>query len=243
MNEFSVASLLNIARKCIGYLIAAVIVCAVAAYCYCEFIVTPTYQSRVSFVASNGGVGSAIDDSGKIISSDVSASLAMINTYVDILKTSGAYKQLETVLGGKYDHRQLRGMVAVEMRSEDSLFIDVRVTSTDPEDSVAIANAFLSIGESYVSNAMNEPDKKLILKAEDSSSATQNYPSTMRSVFMAAAFGFIFVYAIALIVSMLDKTIKGETDFAENYDIPILGNVPNFKSAAKGEKKYEKYER
>lgn len=240
MNEFSVSSLIAIARKCIVYLITAVVVCAVLAFCYCSFVATPTYQAKVSFVASNGGVGNAAQDTNKFSSADVAASLAMVNTYVDVLKTNGAYKQLETVLNKKYTSRQLKNMILVEMRDEDSLFIDVKVTTTSPEEAVSVANAFLSIGENYVSNAMNEPEKKLILKAEESYSATQNYPNTPFTVVIAAFLGAIVVFAVAIIVNVMDKTIKGEADFTEHYDIPILGNIPNFKSAAKGEKKYEK---
>lgn len=240
MNEFSISSLILIARKCIWHLIASVLICAVVSYCYCSFIATPTYQSKVSFVASNGGMGANANETDKIISSDVAASLAMINTYVDVLKTSGAYRQLSTALGGKYTATQLKKMISVQSRHEDSLFIDVTVTSTSPNESVRIANAFLNLGENYVSTAMNEPDKKLILKAEDSSSAVQNYPTTAITVVIAAVLGFVVVYAIALIINVMDKTIKGEGDFAATYDIPILGNIPNFKAAAKGEKKYEK---
>ena len=39
------------------------------------------------------------------------------------------------------------------------------------------------------------------------------------------------------IINAMDKTIKGEKDFVANYDIPILGNIPNFKTAAREEKK------
>ena len=45
------------------------------------------------------------------------------------------------------------------------------------------------------------------------------------------------VFILAFIVNVLDKTIKGEKDFSANYDIPILGNIPNFKAAAREEKK------
>ena len=52
-----------------------------------------------------------------------------------------------------------------------------------------------------------------------------------------AFLGAVFVFVIAIIINMMDKTIKGEKDFSANYDIPILGNIPNFKTAAREEKK------
>lgn len=241
MNELSVTSLIAIARKCLWYLIAAVVVFSVAAFCFCSFIAKPTYQSKVSFVASNGGVGTAIDnENNKIISSDIAASLGMVDTYVDVLNTRGAYVELSSAIGNKYKSAELKKMVSVSKRNEDSLFIDVVVTSPSPEDSVKIANAFLDLGENYVSQAMNEPSKKLVLKAEDCVSAVQNYPNTAMTVLIAAFLGFVLVYAVAIVVSVMDRTIKGEKDFTEKYDIPILGSIPNFKMATKGERKYGK---
>ena len=52
-----------------------------------------------------------------------------------------------------------------------------------------------------------------------------------------ASIGCVLVLAIAILVSMMDKTIKGEKDFSANYDIPVLGSIPNFRVAAREEKK------
>lgn len=240
MSEFSISSLITLARKNAVYLITAVLVCAIATYCICAYAITPTYQTKVSFVATNGGVGATIQASDKIISTDVAASLAMVDTYVDILKTTNLYKELSKQINGKHTFGELKGMIQVVSRDENSLFIDVLVTSESPNEAVEIANKFLSIGEQYVSNSMNEPDKVLIIKVEESSAAAQNYPNTPIAVFVAAFLGFVVVFLVIIIVYVMDKTIKGETDFAQSYDIPILGNIPNFKSAAKEEKRYEK---
>lgn len=240
MNEFSITSLINLARKNWGYLFAAILLCAVIAYSLCTFVLTPTYQTKVSFVATNGGVGATIQTSDKIISTDVAASLAMVDTYVDLLKTTNLYKELSKQINNEYSFVELKNMIDVRGRDENSLFIDVFVTSEDPADAVKIANKYLQIGEQYVSNSMNEPDKVLIIKVEESSTAAQNYPNTPFTIFMASFLGFAVVYAIIVIVFVMDKTIKGEQDFAQNYDIPVLGNIPNFKVAAREEKRYER---
>ena len=49
--------------------------------------------------------------------------------------------------------------------------------------------------------------------------------------------GAVLVFAVAIIITVMDKTIKGEKNFVANYDIPILGNIPNFKVAAREENK------
>lgn len=239
MNEFTIASLLGILRKCAWYMVIVAVVMAILAYVFCAFIATPTYQSTVSFVATNKGFGGETtttltgDASDKITSADVAASLAMLNTYVGILQTGEMYEKLEAQLDLPYTARQLSGMVLVQSRSEQSLFIDVQVTSPNPVHSVQIANAFLDLGDDYVVECLPNAYMKAV---ERSKGAIQNYPNTMLTMLLAVFLGVVAVYGIAVLITAMDKTIKGEEDFTANYDIPLLGNIPNFKAAAKGEK-------
>ena len=150
MNEFSVSAIITLIRKNWVYFVSVVSACVVVSYLLCTFVLTPTYQANVSFVATNGGVGVSTQDTDKIGSSDVASSLALMNTYVDILKTTNVYKELSVALNNKYSFLELKGMIRVEFRDEDSLFIDVFVTSSDPNEASIIANTFLTVGERYV---------------------------------------------------------------------------------------------
>ena len=235
MTEFTIASLVTIFRKCVLYMVIVAIILGVAAYAFCTYVATPTYQSYVSFVATNKGFGDAdFDTNSKISSADIAASLAMLNTYAGVLRTSGMYEQVASRCGLSYTAKQISSMVAIQARTDDSLFIDVRVTSPDPEHSVKIANTILDIGADYVVGMIPNAYLKGV---EYSKSASQNYPNTPFTILLFSFFGAVFVYVAAMIVNAMDKTIKGEKDFNNNYDIPILGNIPNFKVAAREEKK------
>lgn len=234
MNDFSILDLVSILRKSIWYIISVMLVFAVAAYVFCTVVAVPTYQAKASFIATNGGVGTDLEDGTTIKSTDVAASLALINTYIGILKSNAVYKEVAEEVDLGYSAFDIKSMTTVECRDEDALFIDVRVTSENPEHSVKIVNAFLEKGSKFVLTKM---PKAYIEAVEVSNSASKNYPNTLTTVFLAAFVGFVLVVVIAIIIDMFDKTIKGEENFAENYDIPILGNVPNFKVAAKGDKK------
>ncbi len=241
MNEFTIASLLGILRKCIWYMVIVAVVMAIAAYVFCAFVATPTYQSSVSFVATNKGFGGenttttiAGDASNKITSADVAASLAMLNTYVGILQTGEMYEKLADELEMPYTARELSSMITVQSRNEQSLFIDVLVTSPNPVHSVQIANTFLELGDDYVVDCLPNAYMKAV---QYSKGAVQNYPNTFLTILLAVFLGVVAVYGIAILITAMDKTIKGENDFMSNYDIPLLGNIPNFKTAAKGEKK------
>lgn len=235
MNEFTIASLIIILRKSVWYMIIVAMVLSIAAYAFCAFIATPTYQASVSFVATNKGFGdSEADTASKISNTDIAASLAMLNTYAAILRTSGIYEQVASEIGLGYTAGQIASMVSIQARTDDSLFIDLRVTSPNPEHSVKIANKFLEIGGDYVASMIPNSYMKGVQRAKR---ASKNYPNTPLTMMLFFFLGAVGVYAVAVIINAMDKTIKGEKDFVANYDIPILGNIPNFKTAAREEKK------
>ncbi len=234
MNELSISTLISILRKNLAYIISAMVVFAIIAYAFCSFIAVPTYQAKASYIGGNGGVGTDLEERVTIQNSDVSASLALIKTYVYILQSDTVYSKVAKALDSKYTAAQIKAMTEVLPRDEDSLFIDVKVTCEKPEDAVKIANAFIKVGSEHIMVLM---PNAYIVGVEDTTYAVQNYPNTMTTVTFAVILAFALVYGICLIASMMDKTIRGERDFTENYDIPVLGNIPNFKVAAREERK------
>ena len=124
-------------------------------------------------------------------------------------------------------------MVSVVQREQNSLFIDVTVTCANPEHAIKIAETIFEVGDDYLVSMFPNAYVKAIENTD--SRAVQNYPNTPMTTVSVAFIGGILVFIAAIVITLMDKTIKGEKDFSENYDIPILGNIPNFKAAAREE--------
>ena len=237
MNELTLSNLLGILKKSLVYIIIVSILFAIGSYCYCKFIATPTYQAKISFIGANGsGFGiQTEEDDDFFTTTDISASRALILTYVGLFKTSGFYDMIQKECGLDYSSAQLSGMVSFVQREENSLFIDVTVTCTNPKHAIKIAETIYEFGDDYLVGQLPIAYVKAI--EDTNSTAVQNYPVTSTTMMAAVILGAVLVFAIAIIITVMDKTIKGENDFTANYDIPILGNIPNFKAAAREEKK------
>lgn len=237
MNELSLSSLLGILKKCAIYIVIVAIIFGIGAIVFCKFITTPTYQSKISLIGANssGFATQTGEDDDDIKATDISASRALILTYVDLFKTTEFFNKVQKQCGLQYTPTQLRGMTVIEQRAENSLFIDVTVTNSTPEHAIKIAEAIYEVGGAYLESKFPNAYVKAI--ENTNSTAVQNYPNTSMTTFAAAILGGVLVFAVAIIISLMDKTIKGEKDFSDNYDIPILGNIPNFKAAAREEKK------
>ncbi len=221
MNEFSLASLFSIVLHRIWIVICVTVLCASIAFCYCSFIATPVYSARTSILVTNGGI--LTEDTDSISTNDLSASIYMMNTCVDILKSQPIYKSLEEALDGKYSYKELKRGFSIAKRDEESLFIDITFRSTDKEEAIKIVNAFTELcPQSMAIEAI------LVKEMDMADSSSKVYPSTLTATAISGILGALVSCVIIVLVATLDQTIKDEEDFVENFDIPVLGAIPDF---------------
>ena len=82
----NIMDLVMLAWRKLWILAIATVVCAVAAFGYCKFFLTPSYSATSSILVTNGAVITSYEETtDKISGSDISASLYLADTVVDIL--------------------------------------------------------------------------------------------------------------------------------------------------------------
>lgn len=245
MNNISLVGLLKLALRYIYILIAVALVAAILAFSYCSFIAKPKYSSTGSIVVTNGAIitdsevqTSTTTSAKKVSSSDISASLQLSNTIIDILNTNDIYKELADDLGDKYTYTDLMGRASVKRRNEDTLFIDASFTADTPEEAQTLVNGFLKLVPDYILRFIPNSTAAVTTTAD---TAVKIYPQTSKTVFIAALAGALLSYAIIYILSIFNTTIKSEEDIKDNYNLTVLGSIPDFSSAASDKKKYYGY--
>lgn len=236
MSELTLSTLLGILKKSIIYIVIAAIVFAAGAYVYCKFVAVPTYQTSVALLATtSSGFANQDQDSPGTDTTDLSGIRSLIATFIDTLSTRDFAELIKEKTGLEYSAEQLKDMINIVRRSDQSLFMDVTVTCTDAKNAVVIAEAICEYCDDYLVSKF--PSAYFLALEDSGSKAYQNYPNTPTTVLFVAVLGAVLIFAVAIVINVMDKAIKGEKDFSANYDIPILGNIPNFKIAAREEKK------
>ena len=239
MGEISILDIFKIIFRRIWAIIIAAVLCGAVAFVYCTMFATPTYQAKSSVIGSNGNIAVDYDVSvptskETVQSGDLAASLALSDTYVVMLTKMPAESQefIDKLTDeGLFDIYQ-NSSISISPR-EETLIIDISVVSTDRKAAQEIANIYAECSSSFVSE-YNIGMIKTLSKARDT---VQTSPNTVKTVFFAVLLGVIIVAFIAVYIDMSDKTINGEDDVRANYDIPILGSVPDFQTISKGGKK------
>lgn len=241
MTEYSILDILKIVLKRFWLVAIVGVLCASIAFMYCIMIATPTYQARASILGSNGNVAVDMElniSSGttdtSIKSTDLAASLTLTETYVQMLTKmpteSAAF--VDAIKEAGLIEQFNDASISIAAR-EDTLIIDITVVSADREAAKQIANIYADCSTDFIAD-YNIGMIKGLSKAR---SADQVSPHTAITTILAFLFGVIITALIVIYFAISDRTINGEDDFKNHYDIPLLGSVPDFQSTAKGAKK------
>jgi capsular polysaccharide biosynthesis protein len=147
-------------------IIIAGVVCAAITFGYCTFFATPTYTTTTTILVNNGGLSEVGPSSDRLSGNDISASLYIVNTCVGIIQSDNMYKELAKALDNKYSYYSLKGCFSAAPRSAQSLIIDINTSGTDQKEIKKIANTFLEVAPTFISNNILNVDVKILATAE-----------------------------------------------------------------------------
>lgn len=218
MNEISVIDIAKILLKRIWFIIIVAVVCAALAFGYTKFLVSPQYKATATMYVVSRSTGNT--DVG-----DISNAQKLISSYTTVLQTSD--KVMERIIEDtqlNYSVGQLKSMIQVVSRNSTEL-LEVNVTAYDQEDAVIIANAMFDAAKDVLTDVVKVGS---VEKLDSAQYAVQVSPNIRNNTLLGLMIGLVLSCLIVLIMSLLDQTIKSEDDFSEEYDVPVLGSVPDF---------------
>lgn len=236
MNEFSIYHIFRLLIKNIFVIALSAIVFGVGTFAYCEFHLQERYAATGSVVVTNGGIfendtQTTVIQGDKVNNADIAASINLLTTVRDILSTNDIYKQLSEELGGKYSYGQLKSFASVTKRDDYSLFIDVKFEMNDKTEVAKITNTFLELAPEYINKFIPNSSTTIVTTSD---TAAKTYPRTSSSTTIAMLIGALLAFVIVYIISLFNTTIESEEEFKDRYNIPVLGDIPDFTAAKSG---------
>ncbi len=220
-------------------IVLAGLIVAAAAFSWSTFVVEPEYSATAMLYVNNSTV-SVGSTSFSISASDISASQALVKTYIVILKNRTTLNQVLEKTGLKYTYGQLSSMITAASVNGTQVF-HVTVTCESAENAAILANAIaevlpVRVAEIIDGSSMRLVDEAVVSPKKVSPNITQN-----------TAFGFIVGAAIAaaviIVLELLDDVIHGDDYLLQNFDFPVLAKIPDLyeKSSSKKYGYYSSY--
>lgn len=228
MKEFTLMYLVNLALRRIWTLILSAVVFAAGAFCYCNFLASPQYTATASVLVTNGGsITSNNNGVGSVATTDISASIYLVETVVDILNTSDIFKLLADEPGVDYTYTELKKMATVSSREDNSMFVDIKFKAGSEKEAAELVNKLVVLAPEYITKFI--PNSNVAV-ASSADKGVMVYPKTLYTVIIAGFLGAVLAFVVVLIMDSLDQAISSEEDFTQNYTIPLIGVVPDFES-------------
>ena len=196
---------------------------AVLSGLFTHFAITPQYSSTVKmYVYSNSD---RISTDSSISSSELDASQELINTYIYILKSDTVLEAVMKDLNiDDISLGQLRNSIDAQQATKTVAF-EVTVTTDDPSRSAQIANSIAKIAPGEIVRVAKAGGVEIIDYAKIPSSPSS--PNLTKNVLVAAVLAFAVSFIGFFIYEFFDTTITGARDIEDEFDIPIIGTVPN----------------
>lgn len=234
MQDISIMYLFHLAWRRLTAIVVVACLFAAMTFAYCKFVVNPRYKASTAMYVTNGKINSekaiedADDDIDGVSTTDVSASIYLAYTIVDFLKQPNIYKEMVETFPEYKDvnYKLLKSKIEVSRSAEDkSMLIYISAVSTDPDEAIKLANDFAKCCQDFIPKNI---DKNIKVAINSADGVSNIYPRTVMSSFVAFLIGAALAFVVAFIIDVSDQSIRGEDEFINQYEIPLLGSIPDF---------------
>ncbi len=200
-----------------------------------RMLIPATYESTVKLYVNNQdlSIGNV-----SISTSDLSASVQLVDVYEVILSTKDTLDLVIEQAGLSYDYVQLKSMLSTSSVNSTQIF-KVTVTSTSPKEAQLIASTIGDVLPDVIANIIESADARIVEHAIVPTQ--QSGPHYAKNAVMAAFVGFMLVLVFVCYCAITDVSIRSEQDLLDEIgDLPVLTHVPDFNSKLKKADRYSK---
>ena len=156
------------------------------------------------------------DKAQKIFNSDLSGSAALASSCVILFQNDPEVTEMYHGCN-----------VSMKVENDNSFFITISVSGTNAQDCKTTADN-VAIRCSEVFNKYFPYGKTGTIRA--AGDAGQVSPTKVQNTLVGVAVGLVFAIIVAILLEMIDTTIKNDDDLAAMYKIPVFAEIPDFEN-------------
>lgn len=228
-------------RRALVIILVALIV-ASAVFAYTAMFIRPTYEATASFYVNNSSI-SIGSMSYSISAGELSASNALVNTYIYILKSRTTLEDIIEKAQLPYTAAQLSSMINTNIVTGTAAF-DVTVTTQSPTESEKIANTVAEVLPERITEIVDGSNVRIVDYAIiPAHRAGPDYAMNLLIGFLAGAVLAAGVIAVRFIINeQNDQLIHSTEELRQLYpDIKVLAMIPDMRLSEKKGYYYSSY--
>lgn len=183
------------------------------------YVLTPIYQAQTQILVNQKPSGQ-----DTYSWSQMETDLQLINTYNVIIKSPAILNKVINELKLNLTSEQLMKQITV-LNENNSKVVNIIIDDEEPEKAVSIANTVGNVFKKEIPNLMSVDNINILSEAKLSKNGDPIKPNKLLIITVSAIIGLMTGIGLALLIEILDTTIKSEKDIEEVLEIPIMGLV------------------
>lgn len=219
--------LVDLARELLVHwklLLAAMIICGGAAYCYCRFYAVPQYASTAGlYVFSKSTSVTSL--------ADLQIGSSLTNDYETVITGRPVLDRVIARLKLEEDYESLRGKITIS-NPADSRILYITVTDPSPELAKEIADRTATIASTFISQKMDQDPPSIIQTGYTDGKPVS--PRTLRTTAIGILVGLLAAAAFVTVQYILNDTVITPEDVQEKLGLNVLASLPLEEADVKG---------
>ena len=199
------------------------------AWFYTSKYVPKMYKTSITFYAVSN---THQDTQGTITANEQSSNRQLASTYSYILKSNRVMKDASRRLkekGVNIGYGSLKAMTTVATTNTE--IFTATFVSSDQKNIKLIADTIAEAAIDGISEIVSNGEAKVLDSAEQPSAPYEPNPRAQAITF--ALVGLLLAGAIVVIRARTDTTVWSEEDLVKQYNIPVLGSIPQLAALEK----------
>lgn len=183
------------------------------------YVLTPIYQAQTQILVNQKGGLSDV-----YAWQSIETDLRLINTYNVIITNTAILTPVIDELNLDVTSEELSKQISVSNES-DSKVVNISVQDPDPSRAVEISNTISEVFKETVPELMKVDNITILSEAKLSDNPSPVKPNKILYIFITAVFGLMLGVSFAILLEILDTTIKTEKDIEDILGLPIMGVI------------------
>jgi capsular polysaccharide biosynthesis protein len=231
--EIDLLALLRVLWKNAYMLVFWALLCGIVAYAGTFFLITPQYSASAALYVTSSST--AREDATNITTTELSTATRLVETYSALFSSSESLmEEVISLADVDIEAEDLAGQMSISSVNSTEV-LEVTVLNPDPVAAAKLADAVAEVIHSRCAEIVDGSAAKVVDYARVPTEIAS--PSYVKNAAIGVMLGFVLCAAVLILKELMDTTIKTEEDLAQ-WDIPVLGMVPDFAEAMKNSDGY-----
>ena len=216
--------LLSLLLTKLKYIVLVAVLLAVMAFGYTKLFVTEKYTSSAQFIVSMEAVQNK--------TAEFSYAQQTLNYYLPIFRADDFFKDVADIYNEKkentvYTSKQIKSMTSISPSSNaDEPTFFIRVTAETPEVAFDLAEVISGYAIEKIDKDHESLNKLTIIDSPEPPLSPSS-PNANKNTLLGFVIGALLSAAFFVCRELFDGRIKNVEDISNEYDIPVLGVIPD----------------